>query len=111
MGLHIYRIQVFGTSEIIKGRGKRARAVRQGFGFDLWNPDEETARAEGRPGFGSFVWYGMHAARRAALSALMQPGIDQVAIKTNQDQDVFRFYKSNWARYVGQFYLPFAEAA
>lgn len=106
-----FRIQVFGTVEVTKGKGKRAKTTRQGFGFDLWNPDEDAAELAGRPGFGSFYWYGLHNVRRVALDQLLQPGIDQVAIKTNQDKRVFTFYRSNIDRYLGQAKLPFAPSA
>lgn len=61
--IHPFRILVFGTSEVVKGKGKRARTVRQGYGFDLWNPCEDTAERAGRPGFGSFCWYGLSLTR------------------------------------------------
>lgn len=105
--IHPFRIQVFGTNERVVGKGKRARTIRQGYGFDLWNPCEETAERAGRPGFGSFYWYGLTVARNAALDALAQPGIDQVAIKTNQDRRVVTLYRSRWDEYVGQGRLEF----
>jgi len=80
----------------------RTRIERRGYGYDLWNPDYETSERAGRPGFGSFYWYGLGTARRAALDALMQPGIDQVSIRTNQDKRIFTFYRSEWDRYIGQ---------
>lgn len=100
--LHPFRIQVFGTREVTIGKGKRAKVTRQGFGYDLWNPDYETSVRAGRPGFGSFYWYGLDVARRAALDALMQEGIDQVAIKTNQEKRIATLYKSRWYEYMGQ---------
>jgi len=100
--VHPFRINVFGTAEVTKGKGKRARVERQGFGYQLWNPCEETAECAGRPGFGSFYWYGLSVARRAALDALQQPGIDQVSIRTNQDQFVATLYRSKWYDYMGQ---------
>lgn len=103
--IHPFRIDVFGTAEVIKGKGKRAKTVRQGYGYQLWNPCEDTAERAGRPGFGSFYWYGLNVARRAALDALMEPGIEQVAIKTNQDQRIATLYRSNWDKYVGQMQL------
>jgi hypothetical protein len=32
---HPFRISVFGVAEVVKGKGKRARVERQGYGFDL----------------------------------------------------------------------------
>lgn len=107
--IHPFRITVFGTAEVIKGKGKRAHVERQGFGYDLWNPDQETSEKAGRPGFGSFYWYGLGITRRAALDALMQPGIDQVSIRTNQDRTIATLYRSEWARYVGQGQFQFAR--
>ena len=72
--VHPFRINVFGTAEVTKGKGKRARVERQGFGYQLWNPCEEPAERAGRPGYGSVYWYGLSVARRAALDALQQPG-------------------------------------
>lgn len=100
--VHPFRINVFGTSEVTTGKGKRAKVTRQGFGYQLWNPDEDTAERAGRPGFGSFYWYGMDVARRAALDALMQSDIDQVSIRTNQDRVIATLYKSRWYEYMGQ---------
>ena len=107
----VFRIDVFGTSEVTVGKGKRARTERRGYGYQLWNPDEDTAERQGRPGFGSFAWYGLGVTRRAALDALMLPGIDQVAIKTNQDQRVATLYRSNWWRYIGQAEFDWSQAA
>jgi hypothetical protein len=106
--IHPFRILVFGTSEVVKGKGKRAKTVKQGFGYDLWNPDQETSERAGRPGFGSFYWYGMSVARRAALDALMLPNIEQVSIRTNQDKTICVLHKSQFFKYVGQTSLPFA---
>lgn len=103
-----FRIVVFGEREVIKGKGKRSRTEREGFAFVLWNPDEETATREGRPGFGSFAWYEMPLARRAALDALLQPEITQVSIRTNQDRQIARLYKSKLDEYLDQSKLPFA---
>ena len=102
-----FRIDVFGTAEVTKKRGRKQYTERQGFGYQLWNSCEETAEREGRPGFGSFAWYGLGATRRAALDALLQPGIEQVAIKTNQDKRIATLYRSNLDAYLGQLKLNF----
>jgi hypothetical protein len=99
---HPFRILVFGTSERVVGKGKRAKTVRQGFGYVLWNPCEQTAERAGRSGFGSFEWYGLAVTRRAALDALAQPGIEQVSIRTNQDRSIATLHRSQWDKYVGQ---------
>jgi len=106
--IHPFRICVFGTAVVTKGKGKRQRTERQGYGFDLWNPDEETAERAGRPGFGSFEWYGMHLARCKALDQFADPQIDQVQIRTNGDQTVFVFYRSKLDQYLGQSRIQFA---
>ncbi len=103
----IFRIVVFGESETTKGRGKKARIVKQGYAYILWNPCEETAASAGRPGFGSFAWYGMGLARRAALTELQKPGITQVSIRTNQDQQVARLFRARMDEYTGQLTLGY----
>jgi hypothetical protein len=109
-----YCIDVFGrweTTKVVKVKGKRGqyetRTETKGYGFQLWNPCEDAARMSGRPGFGSFQWYGIYNARRAALDALMQPGIDQVAISTNQSKRLFTFYRHNLDQYIGQLRFTF----
>jgi hypothetical protein len=106
--IHPFRIEVFGTREVTKGKGKRAKTTREGYGYILWNPDYDTSERAGRPGYGSFEWYGLDVARRAALDALMFPEIDQVSIRTNQDRVIATLYKSQWYEYIGQMQLPFA---
>lgn len=106
--IHPFRISVFGTETITKGKGKRTRTETRGYGFDLWNPDYETSERAGRPGFGSFYWFGLGVVRRAALDALAQPGIDQVQIRTNQDRVVHVFYRYKWDEYAGQSQFQFA---
>jgi hypothetical protein len=104
-----FRIDVFGTQEITKKRGRKQYTERQGFGYQLWNPCEDTAAREGRPGFGSFMFYGLGVTRRAALDALLQPGIEQVAIKTNQDKRIATLYRSEIDRYLGQSKFQFSN--
>jgi len=74
-----YRVVCFGTRYSKRGRVER-------FAWVAWNPDEETARLAGRPGFGSFDWLGLAAAKNAAGHALACEGADQVQIRTNQDR-------------------------
>ena len=102
-----FRIDVFGTAEVTKKRGRKTYTERQGFGYQLWNPDEDTAVLAGRPGFGSFYFYGLGVTRRAALDALLRPGIDQVAIKTNQDKRIATLFRSELDRYLGQLKFNF----
>lgn len=114
--IHPFRIVVFGEAQTVKVsrvKGKRREYTstieRKGYGFILWNADETTAARAGRSGFGSFAWYGLSIARRAALDELRKPGIQQVSIRTNQDNPVAILYKSKWFEYVGQLSL-FARA-
>lgn len=87
-----YRIDVFGTSEIEIKKGKRARKERRGWAIQAWNPVNhfEPGRL---PGAGSFLFPGLHAARSTALLYFQQPEIEQVSIRTNQDKEVFRFWR------------------
>lgn len=45
------------------------------------------------PSAGSFLFPGIHAVRAAAMEALSQSGVEQVSIRTNQDKQVYRFFK------------------
>ena len=88
-----YTLNVFGTRYAPVRRLKRQTIIeRQGFGFQGWNPNND--HDPGRlPGSGSFVFVGMHNVRRAAMQYLDQPGVHQVAVKTNQSKDVYRYFK------------------
>jgi hypothetical protein len=90
------RIQVFGTHEVRKEKN----IIKQGFGFDLWNPEQQCGQEARLPSAGSYLWPGLHATRRAALIALAQPGIEQVSIRTNQDKQVARLYRYRLEEYL-----------
>ena len=64
MKLTPYRVIVFATREITRGRGRKAKTERIGVGWDAWNPDHtvEPARLEGS---GSFLWLGLRDAKNA----------------------------------------------
>jgi hypothetical protein len=94
------RIQVFGTSDFTIWKGKKQTTVQRSFGFDLWNPEQQCGVEARLPTAGSFLWPGLHAARRAALAALQMPGIEQVAIKTNQDKRIATLYRSKLNSYL-----------
>ena len=102
-----YRAIVFASGFRTTGKGKRAKTVRTGYAYVAWNPNHtvESARLLGS---GSFLWPGIHAVRRAALNHLILPGVEQVSIRTNQDREVFRFYREQLAHYTGQLALPLA---
>ena len=88
-----YRALVFTSIERTIGRGKRRRAEWIGAGYVLWNPSRECEPWR-LPSSGSFLWPGLHAVRDAALRAFTNdPNVHQVSIRTNQDREVFRFYR------------------
>src|SRR5579859_5670136 len=89
-----YRLIVFAEGSFTKGKGKRARTtVRQGYAYMGWNPIDycEPGRLEGS---GSFLFPGLHVARSTAIQYLEMSEVQQVSIRTNQDQEVYRFYKT-----------------
>ena len=61
-------------------------------GYQLWTPEQHFS--EGRlPGAGSFLFPGIHAARRAALDTFLRPDTVQVQVRTNQDRTVYLWNK------------------
>ena len=92
MKLTPYRVIVFATREITRGRGRKAKTERIGVGWDAWNPDHtfEPARLEGS---GSFLWLGLRDAKNAVGAAFLDPTVHQVQIRTNQDRKVAIYYR------------------
>lgn len=87
------RAVVFTSFQRTIGRGKKARTVTTGAAYELWNPSTvcEPWRLEGS---GSFLWPGLHAVRRAAMAEFAaDPNVTQISIRTNQDREVYRFYR------------------
>lgn len=84
-----YRIAVFASGTVTKGKGKKQRTEKRGYAYMGWNPDHT-------------------AVRRAALDHLLLPETEQVSVRTNQDREVFRFFRSNLDRHLGQMRLPLA---
>lgn len=71
-----YRISVFGSRGAYAG----------------WTPVQHYREAR-LPSSGSFLYPGIHAVRRAAMEYLALPETQQVSIRTNQDRQVYRFFK------------------
>jgi hypothetical protein len=88
-----YRIVVSSTRYRPIKRYKRHTAVeRIGVGWVAWNPVQYYREAR-LPSAGSFLWPGVVEARKAAMNALAIPNVHQVAVKTNQDKTVYRYFK------------------
>lgn len=91
--MRLYTLIAFGTRYRPVRRLKRSTVIeRVGFAVQGWN--RENSHEPGRlPSSGSFTFPGLHAVRRAALEYLADPQISQVAVKTNQSQDIYRYHK------------------
>jgi hypothetical protein len=91
--MRVYTLAVFATRyAVVRQLKKQTIIERQGFGFQGWNPNN--SHEPGRlPGSGSFTFVGLHEVRRAAMRYLETPGVHQVAVKTNQDREVYRYFK------------------
>lgn len=97
----VFRVVAFGTcyrpGRLYKGRGpshKGAYTVieRIGMGYDVWSPN--TTAEPWRDGYGSFVHAGgIRRMRDMIRTEMSRPGITQLAIKTNQNQDFARVYR------------------
>lgn len=91
--MRLYTLAAFGTKYSPVRQLKRQTVIeRRGYGIQGWNPknDHERGRLSGS---GSFTFVGMHEVRRAAMGYLADPQIHQVAIRTNQSKDVYRYHK------------------
>ena len=97
-----YRVIVFMQGTRTTGRGAKRKTVITGSAFVAWNPDH-TVEIARLPGSGSFIWPGIHAARRIAMHYLGMLGdtYHQVSIRTNQDREVYRFFKHANGRITG----------
>ena len=89
------RIDVFATREVVKGKGKRARTITQGIGWQGWNADPEQERKHARlVGSGSFYWPGALPAYLAAKRMMSKDTtIHQVKIETISGREVGRIYR------------------
>lgn len=90
--LRPYRLLVGKTGQRVVGKGRRRRTVECGYGFVAWNPEQPYGTQARLPGAGSFTWPGVHAARAEAMRQL-EAGADQVSIRTEQDKQVYRFFR------------------
>lgn len=107
LGLTPYRVIVFckGNSLLVKAKPrKNAKPQPTGYAFQAWNP-VTTAEPE-RAGYGTFLFPGLHAARTTAIMYLAEPETEQVSVRTNQDQEIYHFWKPSAAQqlplFVGQ---------
>ena len=88
-----YRAIVFTTIDTRAGTRKKTRTVTSGAAYVLWN-SECTCEPWRLEGSGSFLWNGLHAVRRAAMAVFADdPNVHQISIRTNQDREVYRFYR------------------
>lgn len=88
-----YRLNIFGQCfQPVRRLKKRTEIALIGYGVMGWTPTQHYQDAR-LPGAGSFLFAGMHEVRRAAMEALAQPNITQVSIRTNQDRQVYRYFK------------------
>lgn len=83
-----YRVFASGTSYRVVGRGNRRHQEPRGYAYVVWNPDS-TVEPSRLPGSGTFLWPGLHAARRAALAQFDDQAVHQVSVRTNQDRTVY----------------------
>lgn len=97
-----YQVIVFQQGTRTTGRGKARRTVPTGSAFVAWNPSNE-CEAPAREGYGSFLWPGLRAARAVAMDYLTRLGCvyHQVSIRTNQDREVYRYFKHADGRITG----------
>jgi len=91
-----YRIVVFASGVAPATQSKHPRAnpaiqLRQ-YAYHGWNPVQHYNEAR-LPSAGSFLYPGIIAVRAAAMEYLALPETQQVSIRTNQDQRVYRYFK------------------
>lgn len=74
--------------------GVQCALVRQGYAFMGWHAEQDPIVDASRlPGAGSFCYPGLHAVQRAAAEYLARPDVDQVSVRTNQDRQVWHYFK------------------
>ena len=94
-----YRINVFGNGYRAVRRVKATRKhgiyteiTPTTWGIQGWNPDNR--HEAGRlPNSGCFTWVGIVAVRKAAMEYLARPNVTQVSVRTNQDKQVYRYFR------------------
>jgi hypothetical protein len=89
------RMDVFATRERTIGKGKRAKTVAQGVGYQAWNdcPKMESAMAR-LQGAGSFYWPNAWRAYQAAKRILASDAsVHQIKIETISGREIGRLYR------------------
>ena len=94
-----YCLHVFASGFRPGGRVKANRShgayceiIPCDYGIQGWNPDNR--HEPGRlPTSGCFTWVGIVAVRKAAMEYLALPSVTQVSVRTNQDRQVYRYFK------------------
>ena len=96
-----YRIVVFacgfGPGRLHK---RYTEIVKRDYAYMGWTPQQYYQEAR-LPSAGSFLYPGLIAVRRAAMEYLALPETRQVSIRTNQDRQVYRFFKHVDGRITG----------
>jgi hypothetical protein len=102
-----FRLNVFGTGyrpvrrvKATKRHGIYTAIEPCSWGIQGWNPDNR--HEPGRlPDSGCFTWVGIVAVRKAAMEYLASPSVTQVSVRTNQDKQVYRYFKHADGRITG----------
>jgi hypothetical protein len=94
-----YCLNVFGSGyrpgrlvKATKTHGAYTQIVPCAWGIQGWNHDNR--HEPGRlPDSGCFTWMGIIAVRKAAMEYLARPSVTQVSVRTNQDKQVYRYFR------------------
>ena len=89
-----YRLNVFANGF---RPGRRRRTYSEifpcSYGFMGWTPVQVFDRGARLPNAGSFLYPGIVAVRKAAMEYLSNPNVHQVSVRTDQDKQVYRYFK------------------
>ena len=98
-----YRIIVF-ASGFRPGRRRRTytEIIPCDYAFDGWTPAQSYQEAR-LPSAGSFLFPGIVAVRKAAMEYLARPSVTQVSVRTNQDKQVYRYFRQADGRITGYY--------
>lgn len=90
-----YRIVVFASAAInqLKRSKNKLTTETRNYAYMGWNRTQHYKEAR-LPNAGSFLYPGLFAVRKAAMEFLALPETCQVSIRTDQDKQVYRFFKS-----------------
>lgn len=99
-----YRIVVF-ASGLRRGRARRqfTELIPYDYAYVLWNPDQPYGLQARLSGAGCFEWPGMWAAKRAVDRVLADTYVRQVSVRTNQDKQVYRYFRHSDGRITGYY--------